>query len=68
MTKYSVEGLSKGVWEGLALFSDEASITAMKRFCGVQMAFDRRLEKIHLIEIDTGEVLYDMKRYKTSFR
>ena len=63
MTRYSVEILVNGEWEGLALFSDKADIHAMEIFCNEQFEignnFSAPCDNIRCLDMETGELIFD---------
>lgn len=63
MTKYSVDVFVNGNWETIGLFSDNVSLSAMTAFAMEQFqngnSVDCPAEDIAVIDMDTGEVLWD---------
>ena len=62
-TRYSVEILINGNWEGIALFSDKASLSAMEMFADQQFDCGNSLtcpcDNICIVDMETGEIVFD---------
>jgi hypothetical protein len=63
MTKYSCDIHTAEGWEGIALFSDKASIPAMICFADQQFdlgnSIDSPADNIRIVDMETGELIFD---------
>ena len=70
-TRYSVKILVNGNWEGIALFSDKASLSAMEMFADQQFDMGNNLtcpaDNICILDMETGEVIFDWQDEHSSW-